>query len=102
MSSSNQIIVEDGVLTGKWVTIVDNNHGETDRVSLRMPPLSRTIVSKGPVVIKTNVWLGDKVTVLPGVTIGEGAVVAANSVVTRNVPPFCVVAGIPAKVIKQV
>lgn len=102
LSSSNQIIVEDGVLTGKWVTIVDNNHGETDRVSLRMPPLSRTIVSKGPVVIKKNVWLGDKVTVLPGVTIGEGAVVAANSVVTRNVPPFCVVAGIPAKVIKQV
>ena len=46
-------------------------------------------------------WIGDKVTILPGVTIGEGALVAANSVVTKDVPPFSVVAGSPAKIIKR-
>ena len=55
---------------------------------------------KGPVVIGNNVWLADKVSVMPGVTIGDGAIVAANAVVTKDVPPYALVAGIPAKVIK--
>lgn len=59
------------------------------------------MVSKGPVIIGKNVWIGDKATILPGVTIGEGAVIAANSVVSKNVPPFSVVGGIPARIIKQ-
>lgn len=58
-------------------------------------------VSKGPVVIGNDVWIGAKCTVLSGVTIGDGAVVAANSVVTTDVPPYAVVGGVPAKVIGQ-
>lgn len=58
------------------------------------------MVSKGPVIIEDNVWIGDKATILANVTIGKGAVVAANSVVTKDVPAYSVVAGIPAKVIK--
>lgn len=91
------IIIGDDVLTGKWVTITDNSHGETDMDSLREAPNNRIIVIKGPVIIQNKVWIGDKATILPGVTIGEGAVVAVNAVVTKDVPPFSVVAGVPAK-----
>lgn len=55
-----------------------------------------------PVAIHDNVWLGGKVCVLPGVTIGEGAVVGAGSVVTKDVPPHTLVAGNPAKVIRKI
>ena len=101
ISSSNAIIIGNGLLTGKWVTIVDNSHGNTNLEDLQIRPWLRPIISKGPVIIGNNVWIGDKATILPGVTIGDGCVVAANAVVTKNVPPYCVVAGNPAKIIKQ-
>ena len=66
-----------------------------------MRPLERPITSKGPVVIGNNVWIGDKATILPGVTIGDGAVIAANAVVTKDVPAYSVVGGNPARVIKN-
>jgi acetyltransferase-like isoleucine patch superfamily enzyme len=50
-----------------------------------------------PIVVGTGAWLGARVTVLPGVTIGDGAVVAAGAVVTRDVAPHTVVAGVPAR-----
>lgn len=98
----NKIIIGHGVLTGKWVTITDNSHGNTNYESLLIQPLIRDVISKGPVIIGNNVWIGDKVTILPGVTIGDSAVIAANSVVTKDVPPFSVVAGIPAVVLKNI
>lgn len=101
VTSANHIKIGNNVLTGRWVTITDNNHGKTDIDSLSLPPLSRQLVSKGPVIIGDSVWLGDKVVVLPGVTIGDGAVVAANSVVTKDIPSFCVAAGVPARIIKN-
>lgn len=54
-----------------------------------------------PVVIGSNVWIGTRVTVLSGVHIGDGAVIAAGAVVTKDVPPRCVVGGVPARVIKN-
>lgn len=56
---------------------------------------------KGPTVIGDNVWLRRNVTVLPGVTIGDGSVIGANSVVTRDIPPKSFAGGIPAVVIKS-
>lgn len=100
ISCINQIVIEDGLLSGKWVTIVDNAHGKNNQENLSIEPSNRELYSKGPVFIGRNVWVGDKATILPNVTIGEGAVIAANSVVTRDVPAFAVVAGNPAKVIK--
>ena len=97
----NCISIGDNCLTGKYVTITDNSHGNTDMESLAMSPKDRPVVSKGGVNIGKNVWIGDKATILPGVTIGDGVVVGANSVVTRDVPANCVVAGIPAKVVKS-
>lgn len=101
ITCTNKIIIGNGVLTGKWVTITDNSHGETDRATLDIPPAQRPHTSKGPVIIEDNVWICEKATILPGVTIGIGAVVAANAVVTKDVPPYCVVAGIPAVIIND-
>ena len=101
ISCINKIIIGNGLLTGKWVTISDNNHGGTDLEDLKINPQDRELISKGIVRIFDNVFLGDKSTVLSGVTIGEGAVIAAKSVVTHDIPPYCVAAGVPAKIIKR-
>lgn len=101
ITSINSIVIGDGCLTGKWVTITDNAHGTTDYDNLLIPPSERRLYSNGPVVIGKNVWIGDKVTILPNVSIGDGAVIAANAVVTKDIPPYCVVAGVPARIIKK-
>ncbi len=101
ISCTNHIIIGNGVLTGRWVTISDNSHGDSKPDSLNIPPSQRPVYSKGPIIIEDNVWIGDKATVLGGVTIGKGAIIAANSVVTHDVPPHCVVGGIPAKIISN-
>lgn len=97
----SKITIGDNVLTGRWVTISDNSHGNSDLRSLLIPPLGRELVSKGPINIGNNVWIGDKATILAGVSIGEGAIVAANAVVTKDVAPYTVVAGNPANIIHQ-
>lgn len=101
ITAINKIQIGNNLLTGKWVTITDNSHGETDYDTLHIPPLFRNVTSKGAVIIGDNVWIGDKATILPNVTIGDGAVIAANAVVTKDVPAYSVAAGNPAKIIKQ-
>jgi acetyltransferase-like isoleucine patch superfamily enzyme len=77
------------ILSGNHV--IPNNHGRIFGAG--------HITKK--VVIGSDVWIGCNCSILPGVTIGEGAVVAAGSVVTKDVPPFMIVAGVPAKIIKE-
>ena len=101
ITATNNIKIGDNVLTGKFVTITDNSHGDTDIDSLKLKPIDRPIVSKGPVKIGNNVWIGDKATILPNVTIGDGAVIAANAVITKDVPAYSVAAGNPARIVKQ-
>ena len=101
LTAINSISIGSGVLTGRWVTITDNSHGSVCREELEQPPISRCLSSKGPVKIGDNVWIGDKVTILPNVKIGKGAIIAANSVVTTDVASFTVVGGIPAKILKE-
>lgn len=101
ITCANRVEIGDSLLTGKWVTITDNSHGETDKTTLGMRPQERPITSKGPVIIGNNVWIGDKATILPGVTIGDGAVIAANAVVTKDVPAYSVAGGNPMRIIKQ-
>ncbi|MDE6549302.1 MAG: acyltransferase [Muribaculaceae bacterium] len=95
------IYIGNNVLTGKSILITDNAHGTSERAMLDIPPTLRSLSSVGPVTIGDNVWIGDKASIMPGVTIGKGSIVAANSVVTHDVPPYCVVGGIPAKIIKR-
>lgn len=101
ITSVNGIYLGCNVLTGKGILITDNAHGYTDTRVLEIAPILRPLVSKGTVRIEENVWIGDKASIMPGVTVGRGSIVAANSVVTKDVPPYCVVGGIPAKIIKQ-
>lgn len=101
LTAINKIEIEDGVLTGRWVTISDNAHGDFEKHEIQIPPAQRRIVSKKGVHICKNVWIGDKVTILAGVTIGESAVIGANSVVTKDVPAYSIVAGCPAHVVKS-
>lgn len=101
LTAYNHIKIGDNILTGRWVTITDNSHGETTLEDLKMSPIVRKIYSKGPVIIEDNVWIGDKVTILPCVTIGKCSVIAANSVVTKNIPPYSIAGGNPAKIIKS-
>lgn len=102
ITAINSISIGNGVLTGRWVTITDNAHGKSDYDNLCIEPHKRDLYSKGPVVIEDNVWIGDKVSVMPNVRIGKSSIIAANSVVTKDVPPFSVVAGSPAKIIKTI
>lgn len=102
ITCTKQIIIGNNVLTGRWVTISDNNHGDTSEESLHLPPSKREVISKGPVIIEDDVWIGDKATILAGVRIGKGAVIAANAVVTKDVPEYSVAAGNPARIIKTV
>lgn len=101
ITAINNITIGNNLLTGKWVTITDNSHGKTSLEDLSLPPAKRPLYSKGPVIIGDNVWIGDKATILPNVTIGNGAIIAANAVVTKDVPAYSVAAGNPAKIIKR-
>ena len=102
ITTTNRVEIGNGVLTGRFVVITDNSHGREDYSDIDLSPEKRDVTSKGPTIIEDNVWLCDKVAVLPGVRIGEGAVIAANAVVTKDVPAYTVAAGIPAKIIKVI
>ena len=97
----NKIQIGNGVRIGRKVFITDNAHGASERKLLDMPAIKRPLVSKGPVIIEDNVWIGEMTCIMPGVTIGRGSIIGANSVVTHDIPEYCVAAGNPAKVIKQ-
>ncbi len=93
------ITIGHGVVISERVVIRDSdNHAiiSTENGELK----SDEKPAAAPIVIQDHVWLGMNVIVLKGVTIGEGAIVAAGSVVTKDVPPHCLVAGVPAKVVK--
>ena len=102
VTCANRIVIGDGTGFGRYVTITDNSHGESCYEDMKLPSLRRKVVSPGEVVIGKHVWSGEKVTILPGVKIGDGAIIAANAVVTKDVPPYSVVAGVPAKIVKQI
>ncbi len=99
----SSITIGKNVLVASGVYISDHSHGaygSLEPSDPRTAPVSRPLVS-APVVIGDNVWLGEKVAVLPGVRIGHGVVVGAGAVVTKDVPDHCIVAGVPARVIKR-
>jgi acetyltransferase-like isoleucine patch superfamily enzyme len=101
ISSANRIVIGNGCLLGDNVFITDNLHGSGSKQELKVSPSVRKLYSKGPVVIGDNVWIGRNVCIMPGVTIENGAIIAANAVVTHDVKFESIVAGVPAKVIKS-
>jgi acetyltransferase-like isoleucine patch superfamily enzyme len=101
LSACNGIVIGEGLLTGQFVYIGDNSHGGMTWEEAEKRPVQRELKSKGPITIGKNVWLGDRVAILGGVTIGDNVIIGTNAVVTHDIPSNCVAAGIPAKVIKS-
>lgn len=102
ISSYQSIIVKSGCCFGDNVYISDNLHGnpKDSKESSNIPPMERKLYSKGPIIIGDNVWIGRNVCVLGGVTIGNNAIVGANSVVTHDIEADSVYAGCPARRIR--
>lgn len=91
MMASGTITIEDNVRMAAYVKLISNNHD----------PYDRMILTCMPVVLKRNCWIGAGAVILPGVTVGENSIVGVGSVVTKDVPDNTVVAGNPAKFVKQ-
>lgn len=103
LSTRAKIIIGDYVMFGPNVSVITGNH-RIDVVGKRMYEIKDTDKRSSDdqdVVFAGDNWIGANSTILKGVTIGEGAVVAAGSVVNKSVPPYSVVGGVPAKVIKM-
>lgn len=97
----NKIILGNGVRLGRKVMINDTSHGNFIREQLDVQPNLRPLESKGPIIIEDNVWIGEMSCILGNVHIGKGSIIGANSVVTKDIPPYSLVVGSPARVIKQ-
>lgn len=101
ITAIRRITIGDGLLTGRFVYIGDNAHGGLSLEEAEIPPARRHLASKGEIKIGRNVWIGDKVSIFGGVTIGDNVIIGAGSIVTHDIPSNCMAAGVPAKVIKQ-
>ena len=102
----NYIEIGNNGLFGSKVYITDHNHGiYVDDVAFQSnpedPSAQRKLSRNEKVVMKDNVWFGENVVVLPGVTIGRGNIVAANAVILKDIPAYSIAVGIPAKIIKR-
>ena len=95
---TDRVHIGNNVLISSFVLLTTQNHGmdpESSKSYQRQPLISK------PIRICNGVWIGEKVSVLPGVTIGEKSIIGANSVVTKDIPPYCIAAGNPARIIKK-
>jgi maltose O-acetyltransferase len=93
---SGQVDIGEGTRIANKVSIHAFNHG-IDRHN----PINEQPLVTDKITIEKNVWIGTNSVILSGVTVGEGAVVAAGSVVTSDVPEYCIVAGVPAEKIDE-
>lgn len=90
------VVIEENVLMSNMIWITDHQH----EFDLKSPVSFGKCGNLAPVRIKSGTWIGNKVTIMEGVTIGRNCVIGANSVVTRDIPEGCVAVGVPARVIK--
>lgn len=99
------VVIGDDVLIASKVYISDHSHGYYGDLGKHDNPLSthpkERDLNSTPVIIKDNVWIGEFVAVLPGVTIGKGAIIGSMSVVTHDIPAFSIAVGSPARVVKK-
>ena len=103
LQSSNSIVIGDNVLFASRIFVGDSNHGiysGKEQTDPSIPPNIRPL-NVGEIRIGDNVWIGNGVTIVGNVKIGDGAIVGANSVVTKDIDAYCIYIGAPAKKIKQ-
>ena len=92
------ITIGDNVMMGPDVVIYTSGHAH-DRIDIPMNRQGNTEAM--PVTIGNDVWIGRRVMIMPGVNIGDGCIIAAGAVVTKDVPPYSIAGGVPAKVVKK-
>ncbi len=104
IAATQSVRIGDRVLIASKVLITDHNHGTYSGDGVhsdpRLPPAERALFM-APVVIEDDVWIGEFVAILPGVTIGRGAIIGTLSVVNRDIPSYTIAVGNPARVIKR-
>lgn len=97
ITTDGGVTIGDRVLIGYGAKIISRNHA--------VPGSRGRIFGAGhvarPVTVENDVWIGAQAVILPGVTVGEGAVIAAGAIVTKSVPPFAIVAGTPARILQM-
>lgn len=96
----NKVVLGNNILGASKIFITDHFHGSDELTNL--PPVKRSLISKGPVIIENNVWIGEGVVIMPNVKIGSNSIIGANSVVTKSFPKNSIIAGVPAKLIKTI
>ena len=109
IGSVKKIEIGNNVIISNNIKIYDNNNHPTDpkireqmcKESFYGEKWRWTYADRKPVMIEDNVWIGERSTILKGVHIGKGSIVASNSVVVKDVPPYSIVAGNPAKIVKM-
>jgi acetyltransferase-like isoleucine patch superfamily enzyme len=97
-ASGAEIILGNDCLLSQYVSVIGSNHSTELGLPMREQPWD---MSRCGVHIANDVWIGAHAVILPGVQLGDGAIVAAGAVVTEDVPPFAIVAGVPARVIRR-
>lgn len=104
ITAMTNVSIGDNVLMASKIYISDCTHGcyagDENDSNPNTNPIDRPLSSK-PVIIEDNVWLGEFVSVLSGVTIGKGTIIGANSVVSKSLPPYVIAVGTPAKGVKK-
>ena len=96
ISAEEQVQVGENVMIARDLAVYTTNHG----MALGQPMIDQPM-KRAPVVIGNDVWIGARVILLPGVRIGDGAVIAAGAVVSRDVEPYTIVGGVPARLLKR-
>lgn len=91
------VSIGNGVMMGPEVVIYTSEHRH-DRIDI--PMWQQGISEVEPVVIGNDVWIGRRVIILPGVKIGEGCIIGAGAVVTKDMPPYSIIGGVPAQILK--
>jgi len=99
-ASESSITIEDKVMFGPGVTIMGGDHNTSVIGKYMFDIKDKKVGDDLPVVISTDCWIGCNVSILKGVTIGRGSIVAAGAVVTKSMPEYSVVGGVPARVLK--
>ena len=97
IASMEHLSIGDDCLIAEMVSIRDHDHCFADLTT----PIRDQGMTKAPIRIGRDVWIGGKATITKGVTIGDGAIIGANAVVTRDIPALAIAVGIPARVIKM-
>ena len=97
LNTSGGIIIGDNVMMGPDVVIITRNHKHNDATKIMM----EQGYEKAPVIIEDDVWIGTRVIILAGVRVGRSSIIGAGAVVTKDIPPFSVVGGNPARVLKK-